>query len=344
VSAEALLRRALEPGPLDRGATRELFAAVLRGELATAQLVTLLVAMRERGEAPDEVAGAVEALRAACLPFASPGYDFADLVGTGGDGAGTINVSTAAAVVAAEAGLPIVKHGNRSASSRAGSADVLEACGVHVAMAPEVARRAVDELGLAFLFAPLYHPGLARAAEARRAVAARTIFNLLGPLVNPARPPLMLVGVYAPERCRLVAESLQRTGVRRAYVVHGGGTDEIALHADTTGFEVDGDALRTLTLGPGDFGAAPWPLERLRGGDPAANAASLRAVLSGAGEEPHRAAIAVNAAALLHVAGRAASLRAGYAAAREVLAAGRAWSRVERLAALSREEPGVGPR
>lgn len=315
-----------------------LFRDVIAGVLSEVELSALLVALKAKGETPDEIAGAARALRAACSAFERPAYAYADCCGTGGDGHGTINVSTAVAFVAAEAGVPVAKHGNRSVSSQCGSADVLEALGARLDPPADVSRRALDEVGFCFLFAPQYHAGMRHAMPVRRALKVRTMFNLLGPLVNPSAPPLQVMGIYAPELVAPAARTLGILGCQAALVVHGGGLDEIALHAPTRAALLRDGRVEELTLEPGDAGVSPAPIEALRGGGPAANGAWLKELLGGRGERAHQDAVAVNAGALLWIAGRAASLREGTAQALDCLRSGRARERLERFVALSRGE------
>lgn len=331
------LTRLLDGQSLQAPDSRKLFDALVRGELTEVDITALLVALRVKGETADEIAGAAGALRASAVDFPRPAYRFADIVGTGGDGSGSINISTAASFVAAAAGLPVAKHGNRSVSSRCGSADLLERFGVRLDMAPAMARRCLDEAGVTFLFAPHYHHGTRHVMPVRRQLGTRTVFNVLGPLVNPARPPVMLVGVYDATLCQTVAESLARLGCERALVVNGLGLDEIALHGRTQAAELVDGRVEGRSFSPADFGVGTLPLTALAGGDPAHNAAAVEALLRGRGEEAHNAAVAVNAAALLHLGGLVASLAEGYVRARQVLVTGEGWERVRRLAALSRE-------
>lgn len=314
------------------------FGAVVAGAISEVELAALLVALKAKGEAPAEIAGAARALRAAAAPFDRPGYVYADCCGTGGDGQGTVNVSTAAAFVAAEAGLPVAKHGNRAISSRCGSADMVEALGARIDPPPEVARRALDEVGFCFLFAPQYHPGLRHAASVRRALRIRTIMNLLGPLVNPSTPPVQLMGIYAPELVAVAASTLGALGCRAALVVHGGGLDEIALHAPTRAARLRDGGVEELEIVPEDAGVARAPIEALRAGEPAASGAWLERLLGGEGAPAHRDAVAINAGALLWIAERAASLREGTSIALELIASGRARARLARFAALTRGE------
>ncbi len=319
-------------------ASEALFARVVAGELSEVEIAALVVALKAKGERPAEIAGAARALRAAAAPFPRPDAPLADTCGTGGDGAHTVNVSTAVAFVAAELGIPVAKHGNRSVSSRCGSADVLEACGVRLDAPAAVAAACLEEAGICFLMAPHYHPGVRHAMPVRRALRTRTIFNLLGPLVNPARPEWQVMGVYDPRYCAPLAETLGLLGCRAALVVHGAGLDELALHGPTTAALLREGAVERLELTPADAGLAEHPLDALAGGAPAENAAWLREVLAGRGAPAHADAVALNAGALAWVAGQAADLRAGVAAAHEALARGGALQRLQRLAERSRAD------
>ncbi len=313
----------------------EVFSRVVQGEADGFQLAALLAALRARGESAAEVAGAARALLAHARPFPRPDYPFADLVGTGGDGAGTWNLSTAAALTAAACGLPVAKHGNRSVSSKCGSADVLEALGVKLDPDPEIARRGLDKAGFCFLFAPHYHPGIRHAMPVRQALGVRTVMNLLGPLVNPARPPLMLVGVYDPGVLRLVAGALRELAVERALVVHGSGIDEVALHDSTQAVQLKDGQLASQDLSPDGAGLQTRPLKALAGGDADENAGRLRRILAGNGREAEIEAVALNAGALLWAAGREPSLREGTAAALAQLVQGRPLEVLEAYAEIS---------
>jgi anthranilate phosphoribosyltransferase len=299
-----------------------LFAELVAGRLAEPQMAAMLVALRLKGEVAAELIGAARALRAADEPFPRPDYLFADTCGTGGDGSGTINVSTAVAFVAAACGLPIAKHGNRSVTSRCGSADVLEHLGAKLDVSAAVSRRALNEVGVCFLFAPAYHPGLRHAGPVRRALKVRTIMNLLGPCVNPAEPSVQLLGVPDPALLEPVARTLQALGVRSALVVHGAGLDEVALHAATQAVQLQDGQLRALTLTPEQAGLSRAPLQVLKGGGPAENAERLNALLLGYGVRAEADMVALNAGALLMTAGRAADLAEGTALAAQALASG----------------------
>ncbi len=330
------LENLLDRRDLSREESRQLFERVIQGELSDVELSAVLVGLRTKGESPAEIAGAATALRARALSFPRPSYPFADCCGTGGDGAGTVNLSTAAGLVAAASGLPVVKHGNRAVSSACGSADVLEGCGVVLECAPEVSRRALDETGFCFLFAPQYHAGLRHAMGVRRALGTRTILNLLGPLVNPSAPPVQLMGVYDPRLVESVARTLGLLGASSALVVHCDGLDEIGLHAPTVAARLQGGEVELLELDPRDAGVGAAPTGALAGGGVPENAARLRELLSGGGPTSQRDAIAINAGALLFVSDRTASLADGTALALDVLASGEAARTLEAFAEVTR--------
>ena len=319
----ATLERLYLGEPLAEAEAESLFTALVQGRLDDATIAAMLVALRIKGETTAELIGAARALRAADRDFERPDYLFADSCGTGGDGSGTINLSTAVAFVAAAAGLPVAKHGNRSITSRCGSADVLEHLGVKLDVSPEVSRRALDECGLCFLFAPAYHPGLKHAGPVRRALKVRTIMNILGPCVNPAEPQVQLLGVADPRLLEPVAAVLDTLGVRRALIVHGGGLDEIALHAETEAVRLADGRLERLTIAPEQAGLARAPLATLRGGGPEENGERLKALLLGYGTQAERNAVALNAGALLMTAGLADDLKRGVQLALATLASGK---------------------
>jgi len=302
-----------------------LFARLVAGELAEPEIAAMLIALRLKGETAEELTGAARALRAADLAFERPDYLFADTCGTGGDGSGSINVSTAAAFVAAAAGLPIAKHGNRSVTSRCGSADVLEHLGVKLDVSPGLSRKALDETGVCFLLAPVYHPGLRHAGPVRRMLKVRTIMNVLGPCVNPAEPKVQLLGVADPKLLEPVAKTLAALGVERALVVHGAGLDEIALHGDTQAVRLADGALERLTLTPEQAGLKRMPVELLKGGGPEENAERLKALLMGYALPAEAQIVALNAGALLMTAGLAGDLREGADLAMQAIASGAAY-------------------
>jgi anthranilate phosphoribosyltransferase len=337
---ERILKKLLIGETLERSESVALFDAVIKGELSDVELAAVLVALKMKGETADEIAGAAIALREGARAFPRPDYLFADIVGTGGDGANTINISTAATFVTAEAGLPVAKHGNRSVSSKCGAADLMERFGVKLDMSPAAARKALDELSVTFLFAPHYHSGMKHAMPVRKALATRTMFNVLGPLINPARPPIMLVGVYDMELCDIVAETLRLLGVERALVVNGLGLDEIALHGETNAAMLTDGTITKKFFTPADFGVREFPLSSIVGGTPSENEIAIRAALGGEGDEAHTAAISVNAAALLTLGGVTENYRDGFELAKNLMKSGRAMSRMERFARLSHEPDG----
>jgi anthranilate phosphoribosyltransferase len=320
---------------LGRERARAVMETILAGSATPAQIGALLMGLRLRGESPEEIAGFVQAMRGASVKLELSRDDAVDLCGTGGDGAGTINISTGAALVAAAAGARVAKHGNRSASGRAGSADVLEAMGIPIDLPPERTRSAIEELGFGFLFAPSYHPAMRHAAAPRRELGVRTVFNVLGPLTNPAGVRRQLLGVYEDRLRRPVARALLALGSERVWVVHspspdGGGLDEIGLAGPTRVTALEGGALRELEIAPGDAGLECGRAADLTGGDASLNARRLEAVIAGE-RGACRDAVVLNAAAALVIAGRAGDLREAAAAAAEAIDGGRARSLLELL-------------
>jgi anthranilate phosphoribosyltransferase len=316
------LPRLLGGEDLESDDSEHLFERLVLGRLEPAEIAGMLIALRMKGETAEEMIGAARALSAAAQRFDRPDYLFADCCGTGGDGSGLINVSTATAFVAAAAGLPIAKHGNRSVSSRCGSADVIEALGARIELPPQAARRLLDETGFCFLFAPAYHPGMKHAALVRRQLSVRTIMNLLGPCINPARPPVQLLGVADPRMLRRIAETLDAMGVERALVVHGSGLDEVALHGETLGVRLSHGEISHVLISPEDAGVERAPLDVVTGGDPAENAARLRTLLEGRGSPAESDITILNTATLLHTAGKAETIRQGADLARQALLSG----------------------
>lgn len=277
-----------------------IFSQLYRGEpISRSQSEQLF-----RAPIQDDIAGAVSALLADAKYFPRPYYTFADIVGTGGDGSNSINISTASAIVAAGCGARVAKHGNCSISSSYGSFDLLAAFGIRLNMQAEQSRKALDELGLCFLFAPQYHSNLHHAMLLRKKLKTRTLFNVLGPLINPARPPLTLIGVYSPELVLPIASTLRVLGYQRAAVVHGGGMDEVALHAPTQVAELRDGIIDTYALHPADFGLQVQPAEALRGGSQEENRDRIARLLQGKGEHAHASAVAANVALLLKLFGK----------------------------------------
>ena len=337
-----MIQRALadviEGRDLSREHAREVMNGIMQGTATPAQIGAFLVALRVKGETADEIAGCAEAMRAHMLAVQPQRDDLVDTAGTGGDGAHTLNISTAAALVAAAAGAGVAKHGNRAVSSASGSADVLEALGFELELPPERIARSIDELGFGFLYAPAHHPAMKHAAQVRRELATRTVFNVLGPLTNPAGARAQVVGVYAPALVRTIAEVLAQLGARRAFVVHGaGGIDELSPAGPNLVCEVVDGAVHELEIDPLDLGVPRCDPGELRGGSPEENAAAIRAVFAGE-EGGRRSAVLLNAAGAIAAAGHAADLREGLERAREALDSGAAASRLDELIAFSREE------
>ncbi|HBI0384734.1 TPA: anthranilate phosphoribosyltransferase [Salmonella enterica subsp. enterica serovar Dublin] len=265
-------------------------------------------------------------------PFPRPDYLFADIVGTGGDGSNSINISTASAFVAAACGLKVAKHGNRSVSSKSGSSDLLAAFGINLDMNADKSRQALDELGVCFLFAPKYHAGFRHAMPVRQQLKTRTLFNVLGPLINPAHPPLALIGVYSPELVLPIAETLRVLGYQRAAVVHSGGMDEVSLHAPTIVAELHDGEIKSYQLTAEDFGLTPYHQDQLAGGTPEENRDILTRLLQGKGDAAHEAAVAANVAMLMRLHGQE-DLKANAQTVLDVLRNGTAYDRVTALAA-----------
>ena len=298
-----LLEQLYSGHSLSTSESTALFNAVIQGELSNEQIAAMLIALKVRGANTEEITGAVAASLQNAKAFPHPDYPFADIVGTGGDGQNTINISTASAIVAASMGAKMAKHGNRSVSSKSGASDVLTALGVNVNVTPEQARQALDEIGVCFLFAQQYHSGFRHVAPVRAALKTRTIFNILGPLINPARPTYHLLGVYEPELVKTYAETSVALGHQHSFVVHGSGLDEVALHGETQVAEIKNGKIEYFTLTPEDFGLKAQSLETLRGGEPQENAQMLTALLQGKGKAEHANAVAANTALLLKLFG-----------------------------------------
>jgi anthranilate phosphoribosyltransferase len=328
----------LEGNSLTQQEARDVMGEIMRGDATAAQIGGFLVALRGKGETADEIAGCAEAMRDHVLSVHPRRDDLVDTAGTGGDGAHTINISTAAALVAAAAGAAVAKHGNRAVSSACGSADVLESLGFTLEQEPEQIAKSIDELGFGFLFAPSHHPAMRHAAPVRKELATRTVFNVLGPLTNPAGARAQVVGVYAPHLVRTIAEVLARLGARRAYVVHGGGgIDELSPAGPNLVAEVVAGDVRERELDPEAELAIPrCSIGELRGGSPAQNAQAIREVFAGAGGA-RRNAILLNAAGAIAAAGRAEDLREGLELARATVDSGAAAERLEQLVAFSRQ-------
>jgi anthranilate phosphoribosyltransferase len=338
VTIQEALSRLLEGDGLSRAEARSVMGAIMSGEATPAQMGGFLVALRLKGETADEIAGCAEAMREHVVTVRPEREDLVDTAGTGGDGARTFNISTAAALVAAAAGAAVAKHGNRAVSSASGSADVLEALGFRLELPPARIERSIDELGFGFLFAPSHHPAMRHAAPVRRELATRTVFNVLGPLTNPAGARAQVVGVYAPELVETIAMVLAGLGARRAFVVHGaGGIDELSPAGPNLVFEVADGRVQRRDVDPQELGIPRCSTADLAGGTPEENAAAVREIFAGA-RGPRREAVLLNAAGAIAAAGRAADLAEGYALAAEAVDSSAAAERLEALAAFSRAE------
>lgn len=336
MTVQEALARLLEGRDLSRGQAGEVMGEIMEGKATPAQIGGFLVALRLKGETAAEIAGCAEAMRAHVLAVKPKRDDLVDTAGTGGDGAGTFNISTAAALVAAAAGAAVAKHGNRAVSSSSGSADVLEALGFELELPAERIERSIDELGFGFLFAPSHHPAMRHAAPVRKELAARTVFNVLGPLTNPAGARAQVVGVYAPDLVPTIATVLARLGSRRAFVVHGaGGVDELSPAGPNLVCEVSGGKVRRREIDPKDFGVPRCRPSDLAGGSPGENAETIREVFSGA-KGAKREAVLLNAGGAIAAGGHARDLEEGYRAATEALDSGAAGERLEALIAFSR--------
>ena len=352
------LHRLANHGPsLDRGEARAVMGEVLSGKCTDAQIAALLVALRMKGETVEEIVGFAEAIRAAAAPLPtrsaeslavsgtgrdalaeeSPAESLVDTSGTGGDASGTFNISTATALVAAGAGVRVAKHGNRSISSKCGSADVVEALGINIQLSPERAAQCLREVGICFLYAPNLHPAMKQVQTVRRELRMRTMFNLLGPLTNPACASGQVVGVYSLDLVEKLAEALSMLGLHRALVVHGlDGLDEITITEKTRVAEAREGSVRSYEVEPEEFGMVRATLQEIAGGDAPENAAIIRAILGGE-KSPRRDVVLLNAAAALVAAGRADHIADGVPLAAKSIDSGAAAGRLEALARFTSE-------
>lgn len=330
-----LLAKVAGRAALTRDEAREAFEILMSGEATPSQIGGFLMALRVRGETVDEIVGAVTTMRAKMLPVEAP-EDAIDIVGTGGDGTGTYNISTLAALIVAGAGVPVAKHGNRALSSKSGAADSLAALGVNLDIEPKLISRCIREAGVGFMFAQLHHSAMRHVGPSRVELGTRTIFNLLGPLSNPAGVGRQLLGVFAPQWVVPLAEVLKDMGSECVWVVHGDGLDEITTTGKTSVAALENGKIRTFELTPQDFGVEACVLADIKGGDGVANAAALRAVLSGA-RNAYRDIALANAAASLVIAGKAETLRDGMRIATDALDSGRTAAALDSLIAVSNE-------
>ncbi len=321
---------------LSREESREAFDILMSGEATPSQIGGFLMALRVRGETVAEITGAVSTMRAKMLPVTAP-HDAIDIVGTGGDGTGTYNISTLASLIVAGCGVPVAKHGNRALSSKSGAADTLSALGVDLEIGPDQIARCISQAGIGFMFASMHHAAMRHVGPSRVELGTRTIFNLLGPLSNPAGARRQLLGVFAPKWLEPIAEVLRDLGSETVWVVHGDGMDEITTTGITQVTALEDGKIRSFELTPMDFGVTPATLSELKGGDGVANAAALRSVLSGA-KNAYRDISLCNAAASLVVAGKAETIADGMRLATRSLESGEAAAALERLVAVSNDE------
>lgn len=339
---QALLEALYNGQPLTRAQSASLFKQIVAGEMSETVMASMLIALKVRGETIDEITGAADALRAAAKPFPKNqsliDSGVVDIVGTGGDGFNTINISTTASFVAAASGAKVTKHGNRGVSSQSGASDVLSHCGIGLTQSPESASKCAQELGICFLFAPHYHQGVKHAVPVRQALKTRTIFNILGPLINPAKPDYMLLGVYNESLIKPIVNVLKALEVKRAMVVYGSGLDEVALHGETQVAELNHGEIAYYTLTPEDMGVTRADISLLVGGKPSDNAEITKAILQGQGTDAQRDAVAINAGCALYVSGVSDTIKQGVELALQTINSGVAYHTLQQLAHLSNQQ------
>lgn len=329
------IKKVVSGGNLDESEAGSVMELIMNGQASPAQIGALLIAMSLKGETVEEITGFARVMREKAIQVRSTHSTVVDTCGTGGDGVNTFNISTAAALVVAGCGVPVAKHGNRSVSSRCGSADVLEALGVNINLSPEESEECLDRLGIAFLFAPSLHVAMKHAAGPRKEIGVRTIFNVLGPLANPVGANIQVMGVFSSELVPVLAGVLARLGTTRSFVLHGaGGTDEITPHGPALVCEVHKGEVSSYEIDPARYGIPRCPLESLRGGTPAENASIINSILSGE-TGPRRDAVILNAALALVAAGAAEQLSGGITLAADSIDTGRALNKLEELAAYT---------
>ncbi|MFT4278862.1 MAG: anthranilate phosphoribosyltransferase [Rhodopseudomonas sp.] len=334
VDFKSIIAKVATGATLTRDEATDAFDAMMSGDATPSQMGALLMGLRVRGETVDEITGAVTTMRAKMLPVSAPA-DAVDIVGTGGDGSGSVNVSTCASFVVAGCGVTVAKHGNRALSSKSGAADVLAALGVKIDITPEQVGRCVNEAGIGFMFAPTHHPAMKNVGPTRVELATRTIFNLLGPLSNPAGVKRQMIGVFSRQWVQPLAQVLKNLGSEAVWVVHGSdGLDEITLSGTTAVAELKNGEITSFEISPEDAGLPRAPAEALKGGDAQANAVALRAVLEGM-PGPYRDVALLNAAATMIVAGKAKDLKEGVAMGAHSIDSGAAEARLKKLIAVS---------
>lgn len=331
-SMQHALRSLIEGVDLTREQARSVMNIIMNGEATPAQIAGVVTAMRIKGETRDEITGFAEVMRSHSSHVQTEQEGLLDTCGTGGSGIHKFNISTASSIIAAASGIRVAKHGNRAMSGKAGSADVLEALGVQITITPEQAAACLEQIGICFMFAQLYHPSLRHAAAPRRELGIRTIFNMLGPLTNPAGADRQLLGLYDRSRTSTVAEVMKDLGLKRALVVSShDGLDEISISAPTQISELQNGLVRTFDLTPEDIGLKRWPIENVLGGEPAVNASIIRSIFAGEERGAYRDIVLANAGACIYVGGLAESLREGAAIAAEVIDSGKAERKLEQL-------------
>ena len=334
VDFKSIIAKVATGATLTRDEATDAFDAMMSGDATPSQMGALLMGLRVRGETVDEITGAVTTMRSKMLPVSAPA-DAVDIVGTGGDGSGSVNVSTCASFVVAGCGVTVAKHGNRALSSKSGAADVLAALGVKIDITPEQVGRCVNEAGIGFMFAPTHHPAMKNVGPTRVELATRTIFNLLGPLSNPAGVKRQMIGVFSRQWVQPLAQVLKNLGAEAVWVVHGSdGLDEITLSGTTAVAELKNGEIASFEISPEDAGLPRAPADALKGGDAQANAVALRAVLEGM-PGPYRDVALLNAAATLVVAGKAKDLKEGVALGTQSIDSGAAEARLKKLIAVS---------
>lgn len=326
-----LVKNMLSGQELTEDQLASLFAAIVDGEVDNMQLAAMLAAMHTRGERPEEIRAAATALLDAAIAFELPEFPVVDAAGTGGDGHGTINISTAASLAVAALGGGVIKHGNKAISSLSGSADVIAALNIPIPQSVDQAQSLLHASGFVFLHAALFHPAMGRFMPVRQALGIPTMFNIIGPLLNPARPRLQMMGVGNAAQLDLVAATMAMLGREHAIVMHGSGLDEIAVHGPTQIREIRGEDVRSYTVTPDELGLGTYPLEALRGGNPTENAAIVMDILAGAGTPAQTASVAANAGALAYLLGMAPSLVEGVQMMLHALREGQCASYLETL-------------
>lgn len=330
-----ILNTLLDGNRLNAEQTKHLFTGIMNGDYDDIALSAILTAMKIRGETAVEIVGASQGILSHVKPFKRPDFYFGDIVGTGGDSYNTINISTTSAIIGASCGAKICKHGNRKVSSNSGAADMLSAIGVDLNASPELSYDLLENAGVCFLMAPNYHPSIKQAMPVRMALGVRTIFNILGPLMNPARPDYIVNGVYNTDIMDMVAQAHALSDIKRATVVHGTGVDEVCLHGTTEIIDVVGDTIADrITLSPSDFGLPEQGIETIAGGTAQYNANATRAILDGTAPQPHKNIVAANVAVLLRTAGIQDNLKQGTQMALNIMEQGTALPILQKIQTL----------